>query len=344
MKPSRPCDNKICIFCDIKINGSAIGVTVPSKRLNKLSNKIKDKMLLKWTHETVNYLHISCWKKMKKMKKMKTEENLIQSIENTMEKYDSKKIIIRKIKKIIQLLKNSKKTICFTGAGLSASAGLYTYRGTDGVDTLNEYSDEQDDDEPDWSEIQPTMAHNIITKMHNVGFINYIITQNCDNLHQKSGIHKDFITDLHGNLFKEYCENCNREYTRDFVTDSSDIESKLDHPFYKKCRNCKWNHYTGRNCDDCDGRLRDTMVHFGDELHNNVCGGFLKAKTKAKHSDLCICFGSSCSIFPSSSLALKSKKTVIVNLQDTDIEENCFIHVYCTTDEFAYYLMDIIDE
>lgn len=22
-----------------------------------------------------------------------------------------------------------------------------------------------------------------------------------------------------GNLFKEYCENCNREYTRDFVTD-----------------------------------------------------------------------------------------------------------------------------
>jgi hypothetical protein len=40
----------------------------------------------------------------------------------------------------------------------------------------------------------------------------------------------------------------------------------------KKCKTCGWNHYTGRHCDDkkCNGKLRDTIVNFGDDLHSSI--------------------------------------------------------------------------
>ena len=50
------------------------------------------------------------------------------------------------------------------------------------------------------------------------GFLKYIISQNVDGLHRKSGIPYDNIAELHGNTNLEVCEKCQTGYMRDFRT------------------------------------------------------------------------------------------------------------------------------
>ena len=45
--------------------------------------------------------------------------------------------------------------------------------------------------------------------------LKYIVSQNVDGLHRKSGIPAANISELHGNTNIEMCESCNREYFRD---------------------------------------------------------------------------------------------------------------------------------
>jgi len=182
--------------------------------------------------------------------------------------------------------------------------------------------------------------------MNHLGLLQYVATQNCDNLHQKAGLDREFISDLHGNLFVEVCEKCSVEYTRDYVTESSHIESVEDDKCYVRCGECGWNHYTGRKCSQkkCKGRLKDTIVNFGDDLHSVVCGGLIKAKEKFRRSDVSLCLGTSLSVQPSCSLPLKSKKMIIVNLQDTELDEYCQVRLYATTDDFFRVMMPLLEE
>ena len=41
-------------------------------------------------------------------------------------------------------------------------------------------------------------------------------------------------------------------------------------PHVERCGGCGGNHWTGRACEACGGRLRDTVVSFGDDLEDCV--------------------------------------------------------------------------
>lgn len=43
-----------------------------------------------------------------------------------------------------------------------------------------------------------------------------VISSNVDNLHFKSGIPRQKIIELHGNISYEYCPSCHRDYYRDY--------------------------------------------------------------------------------------------------------------------------------
>lgn len=51
--------------------------------------------------------------------------------------------------------------------------------------------------------------------LFNTGKLKHIVTQNVDNLHSKSGIPRDAISELHGNVLREKCEKCEMECDRD---------------------------------------------------------------------------------------------------------------------------------
>ena len=46
------------------------------------------------------------------------------------------------------------------------------------------------------------------------GHIKYIVTQNIDGLHLKSGLKRQYVAELHGNMFVEQCNKCRRQFVR----------------------------------------------------------------------------------------------------------------------------------
>lgn len=83
------------------------------------------------------------------------------------------------------------------------------------------------------------------------GALKYIVSQNIDGLHRKSGIPKENISEVHGNTNLEYCKKCGKDYMRDFRVRNA-----------QKCKD----HDTGRYCQNpkCGGMLRDSIINFGE--------------------------------------------------------------------------------
>ena len=369
---SRPCDNMPCLICSQRILKSDIGATiaVPHKDLKKALQKKRDRPALPWSmNKTVDYLHYRCWEatfptgRKKDTSKSAKEVNetdkrlLLIAGEDSLERFDNEESLRENVAKVVEKLLASKQTVCFTGAGISVSAGLMTYRGTEGIDT-QEYlgidakkkktadAEEEEEEDVDYTKLQPTRTHNAIARLHDLGKMDYCITQNCDDLHAKAGLDRNFISDLHGNVFIEYCEKCMMQYIREYCVDVDSTDC-MKESYAVKCRTCGWNHYTGRRCDSgrCKGKLKDTIVNFGDDLHQiGICGGLMKANLKARHADLCICLGSSLSVSPANTLPTRAKDIVIVNLQTTDLDEDACVRVWGRSDDFFDLLMPEIEK
>jgi len=80
----------------------------------------------------------------------------------------------------------------------------------------------------------PTPTHMALAALQERGILKYLISQNCDGLHRKSGVpsvsvhqrqHRIYvaanmsqlqerISELHGNSNREQCKDCGKEYIR----------------------------------------------------------------------------------------------------------------------------------
>jgi len=112
-----------------------------------------------------------------------------------------------------------------------------------------------------YEKLRPTYTHEALSKLHNDGYLKFTVSQNGDGLHGLSGIPAGSLSELHGNVFIEYCEKCGKRFERDsYVMDdesSQYFEELEDHgkttakkrKHAKKCHLCGLSHRTGRKCD-----------------------------------------------------------------------------------------------
>ncbi|KAL4928031.1 DHS-like NAD/FAD-binding domain-containing protein [Aspergillus undulatus] len=175
-----------------------------------------------------------------------------------------------------------------------------------------------------------------LVELQNRGMLKYLISQNCDGPHRRSGIRPEMISELHGNSNREYCENCGKEYLRDFRAVS--IYANGDH-----------DHRTGRKCTLCGGILLDTIVNFGKDLPDYA---FNLAEQHAKDADLCHVLGSSLTVRPANKIPyIVASQTgnnpyalfAMYNLQETAYDRGCNIRVFAETDVFMAKVMEKLD-
>ena len=92
---------------------------------------------------------------------------------------------------------------------MSTAAGIPDFRGPQGVWTKERRREKIEGGVP-FDRAQPTLTHQIVKKMVLSGLVKYVVSQNVDGLHLRSGLPRECLSELHGNVMMERCERCGR--------------------------------------------------------------------------------------------------------------------------------------
>ena len=94
----------------------------------------------------------------------------------------------------VKLVRESKHVVFHTGAGVSTSAGIPDFRGPKGVWTLEERGETPQMDIT-FDDAKPSLTHMALVKLVKENVVQYVISQNVDGLHLKSGLPRYRIKD-----------------------------------------------------------------------------------------------------------------------------------------------------
>jgi mono-ADP-ribosyltransferase sirtuin 6 len=108
--------------------------------------------------------------------------------ESLKEHFDSPDILEKKSEELVKLIKEAKHFTVFTGAGVSTSAGIPDFRGPQGVWTLQAQGKKRTEPTVSTLKAIPTPTHMALVKLQSEGILKYLISQNVDGLHRRSGI------------------------------------------------------------------------------------------------------------------------------------------------------------
>ena len=162
---------------------------------------------------------------------------------------------------VLKKLREAKRVIAFTGAGISEESGIPTFRGSGGL--WGKYRVEEvatpeafySNPKLVWdfylerrrgvSQAKPNLAHVAFSEWQNRFPFVGIVTQNIDGLHARAGSKQ--IQELHGNIWKIRCSECG--------------VLEVDHALERKELPA---------CKHCGGLLRPHIVWFGEPLDSAV--------------------------------------------------------------------------
>ncbi|XP_030832372.1 NAD-dependent protein deacetylase sirtuin-6 isoform X2 [Strongylocentrotus purpuratus] len=143
------------------------------------------------------------------------------------EKFDEPEVVAEKVKKLADLVKRSRHMVVHSGAGISTAAGIPDFRGPKGVWTL-EKQGKKPEANVTFDTAKPTATHMALVELERRGKLQYLISQNIDGLHLRSGFPKDRLAELHGNMFVEQCHRCRRGKLHDTILDWEDALPETD--------------------------------------------------------------------------------------------------------------------
>ncbi len=202
-----------------------------------------------------------------------------------------------KVKQAAGLIRKSRFTTAYTGAGISAESGIPPFRGKNGIwekydpSTLDLNHFLQDPTTA-WKTIKeifydffgkakPNRAHLILSMMEQRGLVKRIITQNIDNLHQEAG--SKLVYDFHGNSKKMICLDCLMHYPA--------AEINLDH--------------LPPTCRQCGGLLKPDFVFFGEGIPEVPLNAAFDA---AIVSDVFLIIGTTGQVVPANQIPFMAKQ------------------------------------
>ena len=227
----------------------------------------------------------------------------------------------RQVGKIARWIAGSDHVVAFTGAGISTDSGIPDFRGPEGVWTRRDAGLPA----PRWrippDEVAPNASHLSLFELQRLGKLQFLVTQNTDNLHRRSGISPELLAELHGNGQLMRCLGCDRLYTRQ--------ELGWDTGRWGRGYRTQKPVAGQPVCVDCGGRLISSVVNFGDSLPERE---LMMADHHARRCDLMLVLGSSLMVQPAASLvrlALRSgARVVLVNQGKTPYDRAATLRVW----------------
>eukprot|EP00730_Choanoeca_flexa_P009294 TRINITY_DN12623_c0_g4_i1.p1 TRINITY_DN12623_c0_g4~~TRINITY_DN12623_c0_g4_i1.p1 ORF type:complete len:474 (+),score=82.02 TRINITY_DN12623_c0_g4_i1:505-1926(+) len=158
-----------------------------------------------------------------KMQKRQTQRLAAQARQQ--ETSDPPDVMKPKIAQVAQLLRASRCCLVYTGAGISAAAGIPTYRGGNGIynraskrskSSAGQAEGESEASnlaEIDITQCHPTQTHMALARLIENKRVRLVVSQNIDNLHRRSGLGWHHLAEIHGNACLEFCPSCRQAPT-----------------------------------------------------------------------------------------------------------------------------------
>ena len=218
----------------------------------------------------------------------------------------------KEIEEAVRLIKKAKSGLAFTGAGISVDSGIPTFRGEGGLwstvdpiyleieffkkKPLQSWKVLKELFYDKFSHAAPNISHHVLSRMGREGFIDAVITQNIDNLHQVAGCEK--VYELHGTYRKMVCSACSTEYDHGHVN--------LD--------------YLPPTCYICNGILKPEIVFFNEEIPEQVKSDSLRL---AENCDLLLIIGTNAEVYPANAIPLLAHKHQAV-IVEVNVAESQF--------------------
>ncbi len=197
----------------------------------------------------------------------------------------------QKIQTLAHWMFQSKHLVVFTGAGISTESGLPDFRGPDGIWTRQAKG--LPTKARPFDSVEPNTGHMAIVELQGLGKLSFLISQNVDNLHSRSGIQPDLLAELHGNVTKLRCSRCEAEVDRS----------------------------AGLGRCSCGGKLVSSVVNFGQSLPRKALAD---SYWHSQRCDLFIVAGSSLVVTPAADMpkvAVESgARLVIINQGETPFD------------------------
>ena len=198
----------------------------------------------------------------------------------------------KRINTLAEWMFGASHLVVFTGAGISTESGLADFRGPDGLWTRQAKG--LPAKSIDFASAEPNAGHLAITELQRLGKLAFLVSQNVDNLHLRSGIRPELIAELHGNITKLRCQNC------EFLMDNSGDQIP---------------------CPICGGQVASSVVNFGQSLPQH---DLEDAYAHAKKADLFLAVGSTLTVTPAADMprvALRAgARLVIINQGETPLD------------------------
>jgi NAD-dependent deacetylase len=228
---------------------------------------------------------------------------------------------------LASIIKASKNTVFFGGAGVSTESNIPDFRSGSGL-----YSAKQVYGYPPeellsrtffecktelffryykenliYANAKPNAAHQVLAELERNGLLAAVVTQNIDGLHQAAGSKN--VLELHGSNHRQYCLECNEKYSLKYILNAENCEGIIP------------------KCNLCGGIVRPDVVLYEEPLNETIMGLAIKAIVAA---DCLIVGGTSLVVYPAAGLLryFGGRNLVLINKGETpyDNRADAVIH------------------
>jgi NAD-dependent deacetylase len=245
------------------------------------------------------------------------------------------------IEEAAKRIHGARKSLVFTGAGLSTESGIADFRSPGGVWDQYDPSDfyyqriisDEKAREKYWQmstelyasmkDALPNPAHMAVKALEDMGKLLAVVTQNIDALHHKAGNSPDKIIEIHGTAFSVSCLSCGKRYDRDDI--QRRLEAGLRVPY----------------CDDCSGVLKPETISFGQAMPEDKMAAAFRY---AEACDLCMVLGSSLVVYPAAAIPMHAAdsgaKLIIINRDETPQDGRAHLVIRASLGETLSRIME----